>query len=447
MRQSVTILIRENVSRPWRMTGMMEMTRTMRTSSQYHLHRLFDEGVVVGLSDALLVERFAKARDPEAFAALVARHGPRVMAVCRGSLGPTGDADDAFQATFLILLNRIGTFPVGHSLGGWLHQVARRVARQAQIAHVRRRWREAAAEARTESATECDPERTEILGLIREEIDRLPEHFRVPIVLCDLQGLTRDEAAELLGCPAGTIGGRLARARRRLRDRLERKGVSPLGTLVPFTEFVARAGAWRTSLEAAIRTTSSLALGDSASSAALSLARRSTRSLAAFPFKTVISLVIGVSFWVGVVAARHAVESPEAPTSTPSAPTSPSSKAVTVPDLDDPKLAGHFVGRVVGPGGQPIAGARLFLVPNNPIPEARGPVRARTGADGRFAFDAPDMTYTEVDGLPARRSGLLIAIADGYAPDWVFTWGQNRRGGPLAFRAEQGDGSYSKFDS
>ena len=98
------------------------------------------------------------------------------------------------------------------------------------------------------------------------------------------------------------------------------------------------------------------------------------------------------------------------------------------PEDEDPKLAGRFVGRVVGPDDRPVGGARIYVAPNQPLPTKAGPVRAMSGADGRFEFNAPDMTYTELDGLPARRQGLLIATADGYAPDWMVTWGETRGG-------------------
>jgi beta-lactamase regulating signal transducer with metallopeptidase domain len=94
-------------------------------------------------------------------------------------------------------------------------------------------------------------------------------------------------------------------------------------------------------------------------------------------------------------------------------------------ELDDPQLAGHFSGRVLGPDGNPLAGARIYIGRDDPKLKEIGPVRARTDSDGRFAFDAPDMTYAEDDGLPARRQGLLIATLEGYAPDWMVTWGQN----------------------
>src|SRR5262245_50017282 len=102
---------------------------TIRTSNDSHvlLHRLFVEGTATGLSDPELVARFVEARDGEAFAALVLRHGPMVLSVCRGTAGSGGSADDAFQATFLVLLRRAGTFPVRRSLAGWLYRVAQRV--------------------------------------------------------------------------------------------------------------------------------------------------------------------------------------------------------------------------------------------------------------------------------------------------------------------------------
>jgi RNA polymerase sigma factor (sigma-70 family) len=408
------------------------MARRPRTHPSSLLQRLFREGTAAGLSDAELVARFARTRDNEAFAGLVARHGPMVMAVCRGLLGPGGDADDAFQATFLVLLNRIGTFPVGPSLSGWLYRVARRVSRQARLSHARRRRRESAAEPRAGSAAERDPERSEILGVIRQEVDLLPERYRAPIVLCDLQGLTRDEAAELLGCPAGTVGGRLARGRQRLRDRLERRGVSPAVAFPIPSGLSPTAPSWATSLEAATRSASLLASGSPATPEVLSLAARSSRAVAAVPVKTAIALAVLACLTVGLVAARRAGEPPDVPADPPPAPAKRPAEAakapvpdpVPGPDLDDPKLAGHFAGRVTGPDDEPMEGARLFIVPSSSAATTPGPVRARSGADGRFEFDAPDMTYTSLDGLPRRRPGLLIASADGYAPDGIATWGE-----------------------
>ncbi|HEY2252083.1 MAG TPA: carboxypeptidase-like regulatory domain-containing protein, partial [Planctomycetaceae bacterium] len=100
------------------------------------------------------------------------------------------------------------------------------------------------------------------------------------------------------------------------------------------------------------------------------------------------------------------------------------SAAIAATDPDDPRLAGHFSGHVTGPDGKPLPGARIFVTPAESLVPGSGPIRAETDAEGRFEFDAPDMTFTELDSLPGRREGLLIATAEGHAPDWVVTWGQ-----------------------
>ena len=240
-----------------------------------------------------------------------------VMAVCRGLVGPCGDDDDAFQATFLVLLNRIGTFPVGQSLGGWLYQVARRVARQARVSHVRRRRRESAAEPRAGSAAECDPERSETLDVIRQEVDRLPERYRAPIVLCDLEGLSRDEAAALLGCPAGTVGGRLARARRQLRDQLQAQGCGPLDCIPTSARVHSRRPHWRTSLEAATRAAAALPRGTWRRPRLSRSWRYFIRGTTVVLVMPAIALALVACLAVGLVAARHAPEPPVVPANQP----------------------------------------------------------------------------------------------------------------------------------
>ena len=162
----------------------------------------------------------------------------------------------------------------------------------------------------------------------------------------------------------------------------------------------------------------------SSTPSALALAGRVSRGLAGASVMSAVFAVIALIATFGLVAAR---DTPE-PESAPAASQTPAPKPAATPDDDDPKLAGHFVGRVLGPDGQPVIGARLFIAAYEPLPTKAGPVRAKSGADGRFEFDAPDMTYSDLDGLPSRRQGLLIATADGYAPDWVVTLGQTRSG-------------------
>ncbi len=196
---------------------------------------LFQVGTAAGLSDLLLLERFADRRDEAAevaFAGLVERHGPMVLRVCRSVLGDRHEAEDAFQATFLVLASRARTIRRGDSLGSWLHGVALRVANRARWRAARRRYHEqrhaemaASAEADHSGGGHGPPDAD--ARILHEEIGRLPEKYRKPVVLCYLEGLTHDQAADRLGWPVGTVHRRLAGARNRLRGRLIRRGAAP----------------------------------------------------------------------------------------------------------------------------------------------------------------------------------------------------------------------------
>ena len=168
------------------------------------LRTLFNVGTVRDLTDGQLLERFATDRGEAAelaFAVLVERHGPMVMRVCRAVLGDSHDAQDAFQATFLVLVKRARGLWVRDSIGPWLHQVAYRTASCARTAAARHRRLERNAAI---TAQETRPERDfELERLLHEEIDRLPERYRSPIVLCDLEGRTYEQAARHLGWPVG----------------------------------------------------------------------------------------------------------------------------------------------------------------------------------------------------------------------------------------------------
>ena len=205
------------------------MARDPSGVSRRHLRTLFDVGGTTGLTDGQLLERFATRRGAAAelaFAALVERHGPMVLRACRGIIREEHEAMDAFQATFLVLARRGGSLWVRDSLGPWLHRVACRAAGRARAGAARRRALEFRLAERQGGRTHEDG-RDDLAEILHEEIDRLPDHYRVPIVLCDLEGRTCEEAARHLGCPIGTIGSRLVRGRERLRDRLRRRGLSP----------------------------------------------------------------------------------------------------------------------------------------------------------------------------------------------------------------------------
>ncbi len=213
----------------------------MRAGVASELQAIFEGGTVAGLTDGQLLDRFAGRRDEDAeraFSALVARHGPMVLSVCQGMLGNAHDAEDAFQATFLVLACKARALRRPELLGPWLHGVAHRTARRLKDKNTRRRRHEA--EAAMSGATtlghanrlESGRVNHDEIETLHEEIDRLPERYRTAIVLCDLQGLTHDEAARQLGRPVGTISARLSRAREQLRGRLVRRGLAlPAGVM------------------------------------------------------------------------------------------------------------------------------------------------------------------------------------------------------------------------
>ncbi len=184
------------------------------------------------LGDAELLERFTRAGDAAAFEALVARHGPLVWRVCRRVLGHEQDAEDAWQATFLVLARAARTVRAPAALAGWLHGVAFRLAEKARATAERRRARERAAAPR-ESVAPCQEAAWRELGrLLEEAVHALPEKYRAALLLCYWQGLTNDEAARRLGWAAGTVKARLAKARQLLHARLTAQGITlPAGAV------------------------------------------------------------------------------------------------------------------------------------------------------------------------------------------------------------------------
>ena len=191
------------------------------------IQTLYALGTMVGRTDAELLERFldrGESDAEDAFATLVARHGPMVLGVCRRMLPASHDAEDAFQATFLVLARRAGTIVRRERLASWLYGVAVRTAKVAR----RRAARERAAETRLMDASgvESEPsgDREDLLPILDEELNRLPQRYRVALVACELEGKSRREAARQLGIPEGTLSARLARGRKMLRDRLRRRG-------------------------------------------------------------------------------------------------------------------------------------------------------------------------------------------------------------------------------
>jgi RNA polymerase sigma factor (sigma-70 family) len=179
-----------------------------------------------GLSDGQLLGQFVARRDDAAFAALVHRHGPMVLAVCRRVLRHVQDAEDAFQAAFLVLARKAAVVADREAVAGWLHGVAYRAALGARASAVRRRARELQVEAMPHPVAPPEDDQRELLELLDRELARLPEKYRLPVVLCELEGRSRKEAARHLGLPEGTLSSRLATARRLLAARLCGRGAA-----------------------------------------------------------------------------------------------------------------------------------------------------------------------------------------------------------------------------
>jgi RNA polymerase sigma factor (sigma-70 family) len=238
----------------------------MRVASR-ELGTLFNEGVVGLLSDGQLLDRFVERREASTFEAIVERYGPLVWGVCRRVLRDHHDAEDAFQATFLVLARKAASVLPREKLGNWLYGVALQTAMKARATRAKRRTRERPAGEMTEPEAVLDERPDERLLRLDWEVARLPEKYRIPIILCELEGKTHRQAAEQLGWPVGTVSGRLSRARALLANRLSRPDtpftVGALGVLLAHD--VARAGVppelVRCTAQAASLTTAGVAAG------------------------------------------------------------------------------------------------------------------------------------------------------------------------------------------
>ncbi len=318
------------------------MARTTTTTGEVgrHLRQLFDAGSAVGLSDGELLERFAAAGDDagrceSAFEAIVARHGPAVLSVCRQVLGDSHAAEDAFQATFLVLVRRSGSLRIraGGSLGAWLYGVACRTAMKARKATMRRRVRERRAarpEARAGTAI-AEVEAADAGIALHAEVVRLPARYREAVVLCYFEGRTHDEAAATIGCPVGTVRGRLARARDLLRGRLTRRGLAP--SMAGLTTAGLEARAVAIVPPSLLRATLGAALDQAHAGAARSMIAV-LQGIAASRPTSAITIAAAVGLVAVGIALRMATGSPVA--SGPIAPVAPIAAAAETPAPDEP---------------------------------------------------------------------------------------------------------------
>src|SRR5271165_3246478 len=190
-----------------------------------HLRRAVLRQDGAGWTDGQLLASFIKQKDEAAFEALARRHGPMVFGVCRRVVGNHHDAEDAFQASFLVLARKAASLKQPERLANWLHGVALRTAMKAKTMTAKRRGREKQVTEMPEPEAAQQDQWRDLQPLLDQELNGLPENYRLPILLCDLEGKTIKDAAQQLGWPQGSLAGRLARGRKLLAKRLANRGV------------------------------------------------------------------------------------------------------------------------------------------------------------------------------------------------------------------------------
>ncbi len=394
------------------------------------IHGLFEDGTVAGLTDGQLLDRYLTRRDESAFAALVVRHGPMVLGVCHAVLHGSPEVEDAFQATFLVLIRKAASIRGRDAVGGWLYRVAHRVAVEAGRDRARRDRRERAA---------GDPPDLVAVGEsfadddwripLHEELARLPERFRQPVVLCYLEGKTHAQAAFELKWSEATLRRRLADARGLLRSRLTRRGVAVSGgALAAALSSPAKAAVPSGWADALARVAVGPTTGHAVSAAATRFAVTVVRGLVAGQVR-IVANVVTVLLAIGLVAGHLLPAGPvraDDPARTTGRPSAPAVR----PSLPEAKAKVEETptvrGRVIDPDGKPFAGAKVYVyrpdprpgddvvfAPGAPVPDAI------SDADGRFQFAMPEPGFQE-RRVPERWSNpIVVALAGGFGPAWA----------------------------
>jgi RNA polymerase sigma factor (sigma-70 family) len=422
------------------------------------IRTLFQAGSLGALTDGQLLDRYAS-RDSEgsetAFSAIVERHGPMVLGVCRRLLCDAHLSEDAFQATFLVLARRAKSIRNRDSLGGWLHRVAHRIAMRLhdRFKHFQSRERRGAEDLAVKQPDHV--ESAELRAVIDQEIDRLGDAQRLPVVLCCLEGISHEEASQRLSWPVGTVKSRLARGRRRLQDRLVRRGLAPAGALAAGTALFgmeASAAVQPALIEATTKAAAAVATGGGLAGvvpAALSgLVQEELASMFATKMKlaaaatlTALTSVVVIGLAVAAGPSRKVETGPLVAAVTETS-DEPRVKAA------DPRLATRISasGTVVDSNGKPVAAARVILrewseyrVRGMPQPEIEKLLQGaeindvlleiKSDEAGRFRFqDVPAPAFPQV--AEAGRSVFpwdIVVLAQGQGLAWAPLTLQNQR--------------------
>jgi RNA polymerase sigma factor (sigma-70 family) len=388
-----------------------------------HIRDLAADPARAEQTDGALLRAFLGGNDQTAFETLLRRHGPMVLRVCLRSLGNIDDAEDALQATFLVLARQAAAIRKRESLASWLHGVAYRMATHAKRAAARRRGHES----QVRPAQPPDPARSaawqELRVLLDEEINRLPETLRAAFVLCCLENHSCADAARRLDLQEGAVGVRLSRARKLLRQRLTRRGVSLATVLAAVAVGAngARAALSRSLVVSTAQAATQVTAGQAAAAglvspkvAALTEGVLKAMSVTKWKITAVALLVLALA---GTGAGALAVVRGLAAQAPPPAAPGPREAAPTAPQKQRPPAAAGSAtirGRVFGPDGKPFQGAQLYVTGSGGDPTER----AKSDAEGRFEFRVRRGEVVGFDKRPAH-TFQVVAAAEGCGPAWA----------------------------
>jgi RNA polymerase sigma factor (sigma-70 family) len=388
------------------------MTRLQLSTAVHHLRRLAAPAPA-DRTDEQLLDAFRQHNDEGAFAVLVRRYSPLVMSVCRRTLGHEQDAEDAFQATFLVLARNCASIRKQGSLAAFLHGVSHRIAMNSRRSMARQRLRDQHGARAEASLPGEDITWREVQALLDEEVEALPEAHRRVFVLCGLQGVSKHEAARQLGLKEGTVSSRLARARRQLQARLQGRGVT-LSTLMAALDLTSGGGQVGV---ATVETTAAWAVAYAAGACLRSAVPARVASLADGVSATMLvsntRIVTALVLLVGLLAAGAGL------LRRPGTQEAIAARAIAAPAEDTKKKAAaqtqvEVRGRVVGPDGKAIRGVKVEArLQSSGRPD--GATRAGTAtttADGRFVLSFKKGPSDSV---------VVTATAAGFGLDWADT--------------------------
>jgi RNA polymerase sigma factor (sigma-70 family) len=384
------------------------------------------------VSDRELLQRFAAQHDETAFAALVQRHGPMVLNVGRRILHNGADAEDVFQATFLVLLRKAASLHWKESVGSWLYEVAYRLALKAKTADARRRLHEVQAPQPSSGDLPAELNWRELQTLLDEELHRLPASYRVPLILCYLEGATRDEAAQRLGWSLSTLKRRLERGRELLRLRLVRRGLTVSAALfAPMlmqntAQAMLPASLARATVRTALQLQAGRALAELASAQVVALVEGGLKIMFMTNLKIATAMLVTVSLFAGAGAlARQVLDKrPDVPAPAANFPRNAGEPLASKPQLPATKnavaQAVEIRGRVLDPDGKPVTRANVYFGRAGFSPEEPPqPMQTTTAADGSFAFRLSDAEFTALGGKNRWSVLQVVAAAKGFGLDWA----------------------------